>query len=151
MRKRCYVWCMEKIELKHLAPYLPYGLKLHYDDDKIGTLNRLSDINEYDDIKISIDYFDSEHIWMFKPILRPMSDFDKMGLLGDDYYSYMSKLNADLPDNIQVDRDLEFDIDRECYVGCIYAMQVYKFLFEHHFDVFNLIPAGLAIDINTLK
>ncbi len=29
--------------------------------------------------------------------------------------------------------------------------KVVKKLFEWHFDIFGLIPAGLAIDINTLK
>jgi hypothetical protein len=28
---------------------------------------------------------------------------------------------------------------------------VIQILFEYHFDIFNLIPQGLAIDINTLN
>lgn len=134
---------MPKLELKHIAPYLPYGLKKH-----CPTSNVL--IHEYipmDFIQTTIDLHLS---FGWKPILRPMSDFDRMGLVGDEYWSYMSKLNSEMPDDLQVDRDLEFDIDRECYVHCKYAMQVYDFLYENHFDVFGLIDQGLAIDINRL-
>ena len=49
-----------KLELKHLAPYLPYGLKLFYTHTKkIGQISNIYTIGEgydNDDIKISIDY-----------------------------------------------------------------------------------------------
>lgn len=65
----------EKLTIEHLAPYLPYGLKvqLQYGDSEPMTINGLSDIEEYDDIKIKVGYMDGEHIWMFKPYLRPLS------------------------------------------------------------------------------
>ncbi len=140
-----------KLELKHLAPYLPYGLRLQYHDTKIGTLNSLSDINEYDDIKISINYGELEHIWMFKPILRPMSDFDKPLGQESDIYSYLMKYNQGREECAQIDGDLDFDINEPIWLSAKLGYEVHLFLFEHHFDVFGLIPAGLAVDINTMK
>ena len=71
-----------KLELKHLAPYLPYGLKLYYEHTKkIGQVSNIYTIGEgydNDDIKISIDRGSDEHIWMYKPILKPLSDFEGM-------------------------------------------------------------------------
>ena len=52
---------MEKLELKHLAPYLPYGLNGIHGDKRID--------------------FNSANIWVFtlnaKPIFRPLSDLTK--------------------------------------------------------------------------
>ena len=132
-----------ELELKHLAPYLPYNI-------------RMSRLNK-DDKPVIIHMNNGNIMYPIerpdrcKPVLRPMSDFDKTGIAGEKYYSFMSKINEDLPYGFKIDRDLEFDIDIPSFVHCKYAMQVYDFLFENHFDVFGLINQGLAIDINTLK
>ena len=68
---------MEKLELKHLAPYLPYRLKM-----KVG-LTSLA--------VVTTDKTDSEHIAVeyalenkaYKPILRPLSDLVKNIDLGN--------------------------------------------------------------------
>lgn len=91
-----------KLELKHLAPYLPYGLKmistcdLHEDyediaDDYSELLNKGNVFELYLITTESIDFYDgdcddfavkSERIRLsnagcFKPILRPISDLTK--------------------------------------------------------------------------
>ena len=59
-----------KLELKHLAPYLPYGLKIYMEDLRshvkpfFWTLNKETNIN---------DLIDRQN----KPILRPLSDLSK--------------------------------------------------------------------------
>jgi hypothetical protein len=128
-----------KLELKHLAPYLPYGLRVTECDNPMNA--RMCEL------------LCKHYSYTRKPILRPMSDFDKMGLLGDDHYSYMSKLNKEVMGEWFVDRDLDFEIDSHndtSYFPANTAYNLYEFLFEHHFDVFGLIPAGLAVDINTI-
>jgi hypothetical protein len=137
-----------KLELKHLAPYLPYGLKLVPDNYR-----SMGSGYGYYHRELDIDALYRCNIEDLKPILRPMSDFDKMGLLGDDHYSYMSKLNKEVIGEWFVDRDLDFEIDSHndtSYFPANTAYNLYEFLFEHHFDVFGLIPAGLAVDINTI-
>lgn len=121
-----------ELTIEHLAPYLPYGLKLQYIVrdilEKTGVMTRIShDKDLTHPTKIAIDNCDSEHIWMFKPILRPMSDLILPNhILGMGY----------------------IDFNRSGDIG--YTLKQYSYLLKNHFDVFNLIPEGLAIDINTL-
>lgn len=63
---------METLELKHLAPYLPYGLKGIY-NETIITLS-LNGYSSVDEIGYDISLFLSCKI---KPILRPLSDLTK--------------------------------------------------------------------------
>lgn len=44
-----------------------------------------------------------------------------------------------------------FDRRYNCESRQIYAYDMFKKLFEWHFDIFGLIEAGLAIDINELN
>ena len=130
---------MEKLELKHLAPYLPFKVKgVVTDKIQEGWLppnSKVTLIIRY------IDIFDGVKI---KPILRPLSDLTKEEGLKissngifykDDGFMIWSKSN-------------------DCYTR-LNAMQTpYWFnllMLEHHFDVFGLIEKGSAIDINTLK
>ena len=136
-----------KLELKHLAPYLAYGLQKYCPTSNI----LLHDYLPLDFIQSTIDLHFS---FGWKPILRPMSDFDKMGLAGEDYYSYVSKVNKEVLGDWFVDRDLDFEIDSHdetSYFPAKVAYRLYEFLFANHFDVFGLIDKGLAIDINTLS
>lgn len=129
------------LELKHLAPYLPYGLRI-----KEGNV----------EFELTGSFLDEWFNWgspmKGKPILKPMSDFDKPLPLDSRFYSRVSEVNRLLDTRYEVDRDLDFNIDSESavYFNASNALQLYDFLFENHFDVFGLIPAGLAIDINTL-
>ena len=133
-----------KLELKHLAPYLPYGLNYQ-------RINRFGEIEtELLEGKSLNDFYVKD----IKPILRPLSDLTEAlkdiyrfasnveikqydYVLYVDYYLMDEKFN----DNIYR-RPFNFD-------GC--PQGIYKQLIEHHFDVFGLIDKGLAIDINTLN
>lgn len=70
---------MKELELKHLAPYLPYGLKLQYvvreKVEQIGIMKSIShNEDETNPTRVSISaMYNEEHIWMFKPLLRPLS------------------------------------------------------------------------------
>lgn len=140
------------MKLEHLAPYLPYKLKVIYEhSNKIGTISNIYSIGkgyDDDDIKIAIDYSEAEHLWMFKPILRPLSDLtkeiehngekfvpiEKIGLNSCSFFhtTYLVNKNG-----------YEFEIKKIPY-------NEFQKLFEWHFDVFGLIEKGEAIDINTI-
>lgn len=118
---------MEKLELKHLAPYLPFKLKTF----------RLFHFNGEDNV--FIETMDSHNFTaMFndsrkKPVLRPLSD------LSNDAVAYQIYISDHDKNMLNTGR-----------FGCItYGLS--KKLFEWHFDVFGLIPKGLAIDINTIE
>ncbi len=118
-----------KLELKHLAPYLPYGLKNQrnfYKPKKIEGIvgNKV--------------YFGESTLFInqIKPILRPLSD-----LVKSEWKSKIFKLQE-----IQ-------EVVALLFTKCNYtetSVWEYEFLLKNHFDVFGLIEKGLAIDINTL-
>jgi hypothetical protein len=137
-----------KLELRHLCPYLPYKLKAKFmhpvvKHQKIGVINNAYNLD--DDVKISIDYSDDEHIWMFKPILRPLSDLTREDLI-EDLGTETSCLDWTTSER---EHWIKF-YSREHWINNLPYL-IYSHLVKNHFDVFGLIEAGLAIDINTLK
>ena len=115
-----------KLELKHLAPYLPYRLKCKT-HKSIAILSDLTTNDIYEcasfieEPRDMIGENGMLHFEDFKPILRPLSDMN----ISD---KAMDKLiNGALSYNVFIDA------------------------VSQHFDVFCLIQQGLAIDINTLK
>ncbi len=115
-----------KLELKHLAPYLPYGLKGNYElSDVVPTAK-----HELRDKELRIDCVDF-FLKYAKPILRPLSDLKKI-----------NKLST-----------IKFYVNGNFYIDSEYwkvQRNAFEYLFKHHFDVFGLIEQNLAIDINTV-
>lgn len=134
-----------ELEVKHLAPYLPYGLKLQYvvreKVEKTGIMKSIiHNEDETHPTKVSIEWCDSEHIWMFKPILRPLKEIQNVieSFDGIEYYG----------SNYEKGRKIDgFSF------GGISKLELsdYQKLMSMHFDVFGLIEEGLAVDINTLS
>lgn len=148
-----------KLELKHLAPYLPYGLKLNYKhfpgDEKARRIATLTGLTKEDGIETTYDEAEynghsytkgdlinwgdrnNVHDLEVKPILRPLTD-----LTNDIVSEYFSDM---LEDSLEIMLN-HFSIRP---LSCKY--EEVQFLLEKHFDVFGLIDKGLAIDINTLE
>lgn len=126
-----------KLELKHLAPYLPYGLKMVVKNDNstqkwiLGTEN----------IRHAIEWW--------KPILRPLNDaLTHKVFSGDPQEGDINDLFIDSSGRLSMD----FEVGGSTASWDILSIQKYmQIYFENHFDVFGLIDAGLAIDINTIK
>lgn len=133
---------MEKLELKHLAPYLPYGLKMmHYNKSKILNGGQGSSTNW-----IGITHSIHNQI---KPILRPLSDLTKVNVFGGLRFEPMFWFKDDDDGAEKIDLLNRFMIGKISYSELSYE-QIER-LFAWHFDVFGLIEKGLAIDINTIK
>lgn len=127
-----------KLEVKHLAPYAPYGVRVI-----LGTTER-------DLTAISLDSpycFVTAHkgsrekqmvgIENVKPILRPLSDLPKQNG-DDDNYNYLGIVNF----------AHAFSLDGK-EVGVLAMPYLFiEELFKEHYDVFGLIKKGLAIDIS---
>lgn len=124
-----------KLELKHLVPYLPYGLTCRFNTDEVYTIIGL--VNE--DVWLKEMTFAAD-LFECKPILRPMSDLDKE-IPEKEGYSYRDL--GCFRKHINQFGWIDMYVDNMEYEDALT-------LLEHHFDVFGLIPAGLAIDINTL-
>jgi hypothetical protein len=141
-----------KLELKHLAPYLPYGLKYIYVLKASGffpkgTIDNMSSL----DISLLIKNNDIK-----KPILRPLSDLvEKINFKGVVFTPIKFLLSS-----YDVNNGWDYSNFNDFKVWAIdengsptketMTLVDYLKLFEWHFDVFGLIEKGLAIDINTI-
>lgn len=136
-----------KLQLKHLAPYLPYELKCSTEHG-FTTMESLCDFCINGDHEESYSYEDHpDEVLEFKPMLRPLFDLKKeidcvdgkiipieFGCNGFD--TAIQEFYKDLESGLNVTP--QYLIYRLRYdVVCA--------LFRWHFDVFNLIPEGLAI------
>lgn len=183
-----------KIELRHLAPYLPYGLKVYtngYSDTKIITLNGYDTYENPHRINISsVEKYGGQDLDEVKPILRPMSDLIKEieGVIpleeiakieAPNIVGAVEKLRKVTAftrgmsfsshqigvyykyENVQVEitlfKDAVFhkkvvDGNDSWIFGYFHNYPaILELLYSYHFDVFGLIDAGLAIDINTIQ
>ena len=125
---------MEKIELKHIAPYLPYNLMLecqmgNSDFCYKGLKKELWPLNI-----LSTDGF----IW--KPLLHPISELDTdilieelCGKSSDNILDFISYFNSD-------NENKDVAISQAPY-------PVVEWCLSKHFDVFNLISSGLAVSL----
>lgn len=119
-----------KLELKHLAPYLPHGLKIRGFDNSVNA--RIIDLL----IKYGVE--------RYTPILRPLSDLTK-----EIEHNCEMLVPIDwIRENLDYD---EYAIDYYINHTERLPYEIEQKLFEWHFDYFKLIPKGLAIDINSLK
>lgn len=135
-----------KLELKHLAPYLPYGLKIQ--GQTHGEIAEMSSVNE-GNVNIKgrgFQYGWWADIFDIKPILRPLSDLTK-----DEFtQGWYKTCDCRTPHNINSAHLELTDLLRENLITEIPYI-LYQFLIENHFDVFGLIEAGLAIDMNKIS
>lgn len=142
-----------KLELEHLAPYLPYKVKFMSEFDII-------DPNQKNNKKwvMSGVFFDMQCYWILagfrnsrsypietvKPILRPLSDLTKeIEHEGKKFVPIERIANMT---NFEI--GLTFFKTRNIVTLPWYVV---KSLLEWHFDLDNLIESGLAIDINDLN
>lgn len=167
-----------KLELKHLAPYLPYELKIRCGEISHPILT-CADTNEFE-IAIKEVFINSA----YKPILRPLSDLTKeIEVNGEKFvplYNICSMQGFTMPNikNCEFEFHCQFnktatitmdgwifrylDKEKSFWLNGIAEwskkhqksnrqLEMFEKLFEWHFDVFGLIEKGLAVDINTLN
>lgn len=137
---------MEKLELKNLAPYLPYGLKIQIGNLKDGYDLEMTCEDEMESQCISVkDVIKGEH----KPILRPLSDLTKEIEVNGEKFVPLEIINLHSCKLFHTTRlvnknGYDFDITQIPHNSFVR-------LLEWHFDVYGLIEKGLAVDINTLN
>lgn len=144
---------MEKLELKHLAPYLPYGLKIKTSNNQGNVIRQIHGIDISEEFVLAcgyINYIESDNYYPYtlkscKPILRPLSDLKNKDL--DLWIEFSEKI-----DEISVDYLIDSLVNKSFYSKDIHlAFKIYEVLFEMHFDVFGLINKGLAISYSDVQ
>lgn len=145
---------MEKLTIEHLAPYLPYGLTVLFN-------NEVYEVRGMDDVELALINIGWVPIENAKPILRPLSDlhlifndFVNVMPYGDEYKShlFLDEIKHTEKTDLFIIKSTvcsELIINKSQPLTAPYlAIQV---MLKNHFDVFDLISQGLAIDINTIK
>lgn len=147
-----------KLELKHLAPYLPYGLNFLTNKNKIkygeqtSLKSRGFSLDDDGNIVVEFLYKDdlifSNQMKSCQPILRPLTEiedyFKKLFFEADEETTkYIDAEYLDTFGDMRIDNIMDHKIE---YI----PVGTYNLLLREKFDVFGLIEKGLAIDINTL-
>ena len=148
-----------ELTVEHLTPYLPYELNVEGQTRK--EIFELGGIDGSIALLVGcgrVDLFD------IKPILRPLSDINKELFINGNFGFIPSQrlANEYLHKSFWGENEIGIgilDSDNKminlCFIGneivgeC--PFMVYQNLCQWHFDIFNLIGQGLAIDINTLS
>lgn len=132
---------MEKLELKHLALYLPYELKglVFYteEDFELISLSTKDGLEDEASINSWLTGYKS------KPILRPLSDLTKEIEVNGELFVPLEKLESMFGDCTRLTDTM--------LVNSFTPFGIVQKLFEWHFDVFGLIEKGLAISYNDLN
>jgi hypothetical protein len=146
---------MEKLQLKHLAGYLPYELKIQ-NGKEFDIVTGVSKENVESIFRGT--YENTSMIKDVKPILRPLSDLTKPITIDGITFVPDTWIDDNIKTNVEIYKflngEISLDIETENYNQTIDLMDGYLImqkLLEWHFDIYGLIDKGLAIDINTLK
>jgi hypothetical protein len=151
---------MEQLTIKELAPYLPFNLKCKTKQG-VFELNTIDNSSRYKVwFKTSNNYHKQDFnyklliklgvigrgyfIKQVKPILRPLSDLN-LTKVKELFGSQISDFRYEKID------DFSFEVYTESIGWTGLGYSDYTLFFENHFDVFNLLEKGLAIDIKTIK
>lgn len=127
---------MKKLELKHLAAYLPYEVSVFRNTGETHNITLLT--------ACIIVLWQGDYYTEFKPILRPLSDLTKeIDVNGEKFVPFEKITQGIRPEPEYLLRDLQ-----NTPLLCKYF--IIEMLLSWHFDIFGLIENGLAVDINTL-
>ena len=146
---------MEKLELKHLAGYLPFQLKIQ-NGKEFDIVTGVSKENVESIFRGT--YENTSMIKDVKPILHPLSDLTKQITIDGITFVPDTWIYDNIKTDVQIyqflNEEISLEIIAEDYNQTINLMDGYliiRKLNEWHFDWQGLIDKGLAIDINTLK
>jgi hypothetical protein len=149
---------MNKLGLKHLQHY-PMGINgIKLFREKSGRIDTLYGIQTTNsgNLLICINECDwrENNYWNYKPILHPLSDLVKPCLPEDKTPAEEMEDDLIMGWCVAYDEAYEIITENEETLKAKVKMlphEMVEWLFEHHFDVNNLIEQGLAVDINTIE
>lgn len=172
---------MEKLQLKHIGPYLPYGLQVQIIET--GNNRKLISVNANESVVLAaadlnpFSFPRCKPVTGIKPILRPLSDLYKEidGVVGIVELAKIAngidwnKRGWELSDlnEVSINQDggvISFSFNKGNFSlkyraktklnyttwTVLNQLDLFAYLFQHHYDVYGLIDKGLAIDINTV-
>lgn len=126
-----------KLELKHIAPYLPYKLRAQFPETikkgckslVVGVIGAL-----YSDCSIICHETVNASPDRFRPLLVPLPFFNNINSPA------FQELNCDLSQQIEINALALHTLN---YTSL--SVGAYEVCLRNHIDIFSLIPEGLAI------
>jgi hypothetical protein len=137
-----------KLELKHLAPYLPYKLKVELlNFDMLTKMMGIKEPNEEMRFSEMLDLSSYKKLnLMYKPVLRPLSDlYKEIEIDGYSFNTPIEYISSSNANRGQIAKWISKDL-----ISNLQYWQIERLL-ELHFDIFGLIEADLAHDINKIQ
>lgn len=160
-----------KLELKHISPYFPYGLKVKDNVSNTCSITKLcTDVNQYIEIEDEFGYNRLYNFDYIKPILIPVFFMEQEKaeelmriVVYDDVIDCVDIEANALENKIEITSSMPYgeykvivdsynsniEAHYEYYGGQIESLpvtyQAFQFIFKNHFDIFGLIEAGLAV------
>ncbi|HFK5596399.1 TPA: hypothetical protein ACG0AT_000946 [Elizabethkingia anophelis] len=143
---------MDKLELKDIAPYLPYRLKLyhlsHFKGNKIIEDWGLKNCSDYPVSEYCDGTTYGRTLQEIKPILRPMSDLtNEITHNGETFIPLHRILEAYCFDLAKMDEEYILSF-KESLIEVDMSYKTAQMLHEMHFDTEKLIERGIAINLN---
>ena len=130
------------LEIKHIAPYLHFKLK-------INTENGIVELNSIDTgLKmVNFGWGKAKELYEIKPLLHPLSKLDIV--IRNEFEKHDGLVHGKHDEEIinlfceenGID-DLVSNLDVKSF-----RYESVEYMFKNHYDVFSLIPAGLAEEI----
>lgn len=137
----------DKLTIEILSAYYPYSVKIQHATTK-SHFWTLGHEEHPDYINIRAAFLCQNYGPSPKLVLHPLSDLTKIiehnGERVIVEYIIKSRTNEDNWDKIEM-----YLWEEDCIQHL--PLWVAEILLKYHFDIYSLIPAGLAVDINTVK
>ena len=131
----------KEILIKDLCARLPYGVKVLFENE-VFSIDYISAV--YEEIKLDIPDNYTLDISNVKPYLFPLSSMTREQLL--DVQEIIGKNEIEIEDGflhiINSDRNT---------ITYLEILAVFEWFYKNHFDIYGLIPMGLAIDATGLN
>ena len=131
----------KELLLKDLCTRLPYEVKVQYKDD-IFTIDYISGI--YEEIKLDTPDRYTIDISEVKPYLFPFSSMTREQLF--EVQEMLGKNEIEIEDGFLHIVDSDRNV-----ITYLEILALLEWFYKNHFDVYGLIPMGLALDATNLK
>jgi len=131
-----------ELELKHLAPYLPYKLELLIESEAGSSEPNIEQLKAIDtEINmVNFGWGNAKELSEIKPLLRPLSQLTEEIEHNGEKFVPMEEIDNYHNFSMLRTGDLKTDPLR-------YPYTIVEALISWHFDVFGLIEAGLAVEL----
>ncbi|WQJ54055.1 MAG: hypothetical protein [Vetruanivirus porcinprimi] len=131
----------KEILIKDLCARLSYGVKVLF-ENKVFSIDYIS--AKYEEIKLDIPDNYTLDITNVKPYLFPLSSMTRKQLF--DVQEIIGKNEIEIEDGFL--HIINYDRNTITYLE---FLAVFEWFYKNHFDIYGLIPMGLAIDATNLN